>query len=29
MIGLSVIAIIYGGVICLAQTDLKRLTADG
>ena len=27
MIGLSVIAIIYGGVICLAQTDLKRLIA--
>lgn len=27
MIVLSVIAIIYGGVICLAQTDLKRLIA--
>jgi len=27
MIGLSIIAIIYGGVICLAQTDLKRLIA--
>ncbi len=27
MLGLSVIAIIYGGVICLAQTDLKRLIA--
>jgi NADH-quinone oxidoreductase subunit M len=27
MIGLSLIAIIYGGVICLAQTDLKRLIA--
>jgi len=27
MIGLSVIAIIYGGIICLAQTDLKRLIA--
>jgi NADH-quinone oxidoreductase subunit M len=27
MIALSVIAIIYGGVICLAQTDLKRLIA--
>jgi NADH-quinone oxidoreductase subunit M len=27
MMTLSVIAIIYGGVICLAQTDLKRLIA--
>jgi len=27
MLTLSVIAIIYGGVICLAQTDLKRLIA--
>jgi NADH-quinone oxidoreductase subunit M len=27
MLGLSVIAIIYGAVICLAQTDLKRLIA--
>jgi NADH-quinone oxidoreductase subunit M len=27
MLGLSIIAIIYGGVICLAQTDLKRLIA--
>lgn len=27
MLALSVIAIIYGGVICLAQTDLKRLIA--
>ncbi len=27
MLVLSVIAIIYGGVICLAQTDLKRLIA--
>ncbi len=27
MMALSVIAIIYGGVICLAQTDLKRLIA--
>lgn len=27
MIALSVIAIIYGGIICLAQTDLKRLIA--
>ncbi|TAN38975.1 MAG: NADH-quinone oxidoreductase subunit M [Nitrospirae bacterium] len=27
MITLSVIAIIYGGIICLAQTDLKRLIA--
>jgi NADH-quinone oxidoreductase subunit M len=27
MIGLSLIAIVYGGVICLAQTDLKRLIA--
>jgi NADH-quinone oxidoreductase subunit M len=27
MIGLSLIAIIYGGIICLAQTDLKRLIA--
>jgi len=27
MLGLSVIAIIYGGVICLAQTDMKRLIA--
>ena len=27
MIALSVIAIIYGAVICLAQTDLKRLIA--
>jgi len=27
MLTLSVIAIIYGGIICLAQTDLKRLIA--
>jgi NADH-quinone oxidoreductase subunit M len=27
MLTLSVIAIIYGGVICLAQTDMKRLIA--
>ncbi|MCG6551834.1 MAG: NADH-quinone oxidoreductase subunit M [Candidatus Magnetominusculus sp. LBB02] len=27
MIALSVIAIIYGGIICLSQTDLKRLIA--
>jgi NADH-quinone oxidoreductase subunit M len=27
MLMLSVIAIIYGGIICLAQTDLKRLIA--
>ncbi len=27
MLGLSVVAIIYGAVICLAQTDLKRLIA--
>lgn len=27
MLGLSVVAIIYGGLICLAQTDLKRLIA--
>ena len=27
MLALSVIAIIYGGVVCLAQTDLKRLIA--
>ena len=27
MLTLSVIAIIYGAVICLAQTDLKRLIA--
>jgi len=27
MLALSVIAIIYGGVICLVQTDLKRLIA--
>jgi NADH-quinone oxidoreductase subunit M len=27
MLVLSVVAIIYGGVICLAQTDLKRLIA--
>ncbi|WP_022853756.1 NADH-quinone oxidoreductase subunit M [Thermodesulfatator atlanticus] len=27
MLVLSVIAIIYGGIICLAQTDLKRLIA--
>lgn len=27
MMTLSVIAIIYGGIICLAQTDLKRLIA--
>jgi NADH-quinone oxidoreductase subunit M len=27
MLGLSVIAIVYGAVICLAQTDLKRLIA--
>jgi NADH-quinone oxidoreductase subunit M len=27
MLTLSVIAIIYGGVVCLAQTDLKRLIA--
>jgi NADH-quinone oxidoreductase subunit M len=27
MMTLSVVAIIYGGVICLAQTDLKRLIA--
>lgn len=27
MMTLSVIAIIYGGVVCLAQTDLKRLIA--
>ncbi|GAB4487398.1 MAG: NADH-quinone oxidoreductase subunit M [Thermodesulfovibrionales bacterium] len=27
MLALSVIAIIYGGIICLAQTDLKRLIA--
>lgn len=27
MLGLSVIAIIYGAVVCLAQTDLKRLIA--
>jgi NADH-quinone oxidoreductase subunit M len=27
MLALSVIAIIYGGLICLAQTDLKRLIA--
>ncbi|UCG77344.1 MAG: NADH-quinone oxidoreductase subunit M [Nitrospirota bacterium] len=27
MLGLSVVAIIYGGIICLAQTDLKRLIA--
>jgi NADH-quinone oxidoreductase subunit M len=27
MLVLSVIAIIYGGVVCLAQTDLKRLIA--
>jgi NADH-quinone oxidoreductase subunit M len=27
LIGLSVIAIIYGGIVCLAQNDLKRLIA--
>ena len=27
MLTLSVIAIIYGGIVCLAQTDLKRLIA--
>ncbi len=27
MMALSVIAIIYGGIVCLAQTDLKRLIA--
>ncbi|GMT47640.1 MAG: NADH-quinone oxidoreductase subunit M [bacterium] len=27
MLGLSVVAIIYGGLICFAQTDLKRLIA--
>ncbi len=27
MLTLSVVAIIYGGIICLAQTDLKRLIA--
>ncbi len=27
MLGLSVVAIIYGGIVCLAQTDLKRLIA--
>ena len=27
MLALSVVAIIYGGIICLAQTDLKRLIA--
>ncbi len=27
MLGLSVAAIIYGGIVCLAQTDLKRLIA--
>ncbi len=27
MIGLSVVAIIYGGLVCFAQTDLKRLIA--
>jgi NADH-quinone oxidoreductase subunit M len=27
MLTLSIIAIIYGGIICLAQTDLKRLIA--
>ncbi|MEJ2191208.1 MAG: NADH-quinone oxidoreductase subunit M [Nitrospirota bacterium] len=27
MIVLSIIAIIYGGIVCLAQTDLKRLIA--
>jgi NADH-quinone oxidoreductase subunit M len=27
MLGLSIVAIIYGGLICLAQTDLKRLIA--
>ena len=27
MLGLSVVAIIYGGLICLVQTDMKRLIA--
>jgi len=27
MLALSVIAIVYGGIVCLAQTDLKRLIA--
>ncbi|GBE37403.1 NADH-quinone oxidoreductase subunit M [bacterium BMS3Bbin07] len=27
MLGLSVVAIIYGGLVCFAQTDLKRLIA--
>ena len=27
MMALSIIAIIYGGIVCLAQTDLKRLIA--
>jgi NADH-quinone oxidoreductase subunit M len=27
MLGLSVVAIIYGGIVCFAQTDLKRLIA--
>ena len=27
MLGLSVVAIIYGGLVCLAQTDMKRLIA--